>query len=52
MKTPNQLSRDALDEFKSIYEEEFGESLSDEKVEEIAIRLLRFFGVLTDQNSE
>lgn len=46
MKTPNQLSRQAIDEFKAIYQEEFGQSLSDDEVREIAIRLLRFFGIL------
>ena len=47
MKTPNQLSREAIDEFKAIYHEEFGEILSDDEVQEIAMRLLRFFGVLS-----
>ncbi len=46
MKTQEQLSRQAIDEFKAIYEEEFGQSLSDDEVREIAIRLLRFFGIL------
>jgi len=46
MKTPNQLSREAIEEFKAIYQEEFGEILSDDEVQEIAIRLLRFFGIL------
>ena len=46
MKTPNQLSREAIDEFKAIYQEEFGEILSDDEVQEIAMRLLRFFGIL------
>jgi len=46
MKTPQQLSREAIDDFKTIYQEEFGEILSDDEVQEIAIRLLRFFGIL------
>ena len=46
MKTPNQLSREAIEEFKAIYQDEFGEILSDDEVQEIAIRLLRFFGIL------
>jgi hypothetical protein len=46
MKTPNQLSREAIEEFKAIYQEEFGEILSDDEVQEIAMRLLRFFGIL------
>jgi hypothetical protein len=51
MKTPQQLSREAIDEFKAIYKDEFGEVLSDDEVQEIAIRLLRFFGILTRPNS-
>ena len=46
MKTPNQLSREAIEEFRAIYQEEFGEILSDDAVQEIGIRLLRFFGIL------
>jgi hypothetical protein len=46
MPTTQQLSRAAIDEFKAIYQEEFGETLSDDEVQEIALRLLRFFGVL------
>lgn len=49
MKTPQQLSREAIDEFKAIYKEEFGETLSDDEVQEIAMRLLRFFGILADK---
>jgi hypothetical protein len=48
MKTPQQLSREAINEFKAIYEEEFGKVLSDDEVQEMAMRLLRFFGVLRD----
>ena len=47
MKTPQQLSRQAIEEFKAIYQEEFGQSLSDDEVREIAVRLLRFFGILS-----
>lgn len=46
MKTPQQLSREAIEEFKAIYKEEFGEILTDDEVQEIAMRLLRFFGIL------
>jgi hypothetical protein len=46
MKTPQQLSREAIEEFKAIYQEEFGKKLTDDEVQEIAVRLLRFFGVL------
>jgi hypothetical protein len=50
MKTPNQLSREAIEEFKAIYQEEFEEILTDDEVQEIAIRLLRFFGILNNGN--
>lgn len=50
MKTSQQLSREAIDEFKAIYQEEFGEELSDDEVQEIATRLLRFFGILNKDN--
>ncbi|MEI7729357.1 MAG: hypothetical protein WCO56_07280 [Verrucomicrobiota bacterium] len=48
MTTPQQLSREAIEEFRKIYQEEFGERLSDDEVQEIAMRLLRFFGILND----
>ncbi|MEI6196807.1 MAG: hypothetical protein WCS42_21030 [Verrucomicrobiota bacterium] len=48
MKTPNQLSREAIEEFKAIYQEEFGKSLTDDEAQEIALRLLRFFGILNE----
>jgi len=46
MNTPQQLSHEAIEEFKANYKEEFGELLSDDEVQEIAVRLLRFFGIL------
>ena len=46
MEPPQQLSRQAIDEFKTIYQEEFGINLSDDEFQEIAMRLLRFFGIL------
>ena len=46
MKTPKQLSREAIEELKAVYREEFGEILSDDQVREIATHLLRFFGIL------
>jgi hypothetical protein len=49
MKTPQPLSREAIEEFKAIYQEEFGEILSDDEVREIATRLLRFFGIMVRQ---
>jgi hypothetical protein len=52
MKTPQQLSRQAIDEFKAIYQDEFGKRLSDDEVQEIALRLLRFFGILNQSLSD
>jgi hypothetical protein len=49
MNTPNQLSREAIDSFKAIYQEEFGTILNDDEVQEIAMQLLRFFDVLTQK---
>lgn len=46
MKTSQQLSREAIEEFRAIYQDEFGKRLSDDEVQEIALRLLRFFGIL------
>ncbi|MGZ4971356.1 MAG: hypothetical protein ACXWIU_10765 [Limisphaerales bacterium] len=52
MKTPKQLSREALEEFKAAYKEEFGILLADHQVQEIAVRLLRFFGMLADASPQ
>jgi len=49
MKTPQQLSREAIEEFKAAYQDEFGKTLSDDEVREIATRLLRFFGILSKE---
>ncbi len=46
MDAPQQLSRQAIDEFKAIYEEEFGETLSEDEARETALRLLHLFGIL------
>jgi len=46
MNMSQQLSQEAVNEFKSIYQDEFGRELSDDEVQEIAMRLLRFFGIL------
>jgi hypothetical protein len=42
MKTPKQLSREAIEKFKAIYQEEFNKTLSDDEVCEMAAYLLRF----------
>ena len=52
MKTPQQLSCEAIEEFRAIYQEEFGKRLSDDEVQEIALRLLRFFGILNGSDSD
>ena len=52
MKTPQQLSRQAIAEFKAVYQEEFGQTLTDDQVQEIALRLLRFFGILNQPISD
>ncbi len=43
---PAALSRMALDEFKSIYREEFNGEISEGEVEEMGMRLLRLFDML------
>jgi hypothetical protein len=40
------LSREALDEFKRIYQSEFGEELTDAEAQEMALRLLHVFDLL------
>jgi hypothetical protein len=51
MKPPQQLSREAIEEFKAAYRDEFGQELSNDEVQEIAMRLLRFFGILVKPDS-
>lgn len=52
MEPPKQLSQQAIDEFKYIYQEEFGQMLSDDEVQEIAVRLLHLFGILRQPLSD
>jgi hypothetical protein len=40
------LSSKAIEEFKQIYQEEFGEELSDAQAQETALRVLRIFRLL------
>ena len=40
------LSREAIDEFKAIYQGEFDQNLSDDEAQEIGLRLLRLFDIL------
>jgi hypothetical protein len=46
MDTPQQLSREAIEEFKTIYRADFGEAISNEEAKMIALRLLHFLAVL------
>jgi hypothetical protein len=46
MEIPHQPSRQAIEEFKTIYLEEFGRVLSNDEAEEMALRLLRFLETL------
>lgn len=46
MEPPKQLSQEAIEEFKAIYRDEFGMTLSDPVAREMAIRLLRLFYIL------
>jgi hypothetical protein len=46
MEAPHPLSRQAIEEFKAIYAEEFGEQISEDEAQKIALRLLRLFDIL------
>ena len=47
---PRKLSLEALREFKELYLEEFSEILTDDEAEEIALRVIRFFGILAQRD--
>jgi hypothetical protein len=51
MNQPQQLSREAIDDFRAIYQDEFGVTLTDDEVQEIAMRLLHLFGILVQPGS-
>jgi len=40
------LSKEAIEEFKEIYRQEFGEEISDQKALELALNLLNLFKVI------
>ena len=40
------LSRQALNDFKSIYKQEFGEDISDQEAKEKGEKLLKLFGII------
>jgi hypothetical protein len=46
MNSQQQLSRQAIEEFKAIYFEEFGKVLSNDEAQEMALRLLQFLETL------
>ena len=46
MEISRQLSREATEEFKAIYEGEFGDNLSDDEAQAIGLRVLGLFNIL------
>jgi hypothetical protein len=46
MEPVQQLSREAIEDFKAIYEVEFDEKLSDAAAQEMALRVLRLFALM------
>jgi hypothetical protein len=44
------LSERAIEEFISIYENEFGQKLTENEALEIALRVLRLFALVTEPN--
>jgi hypothetical protein len=46
MEVPQQLSHQAVEDFKAIYRDEFGQDVSDDEAQEMALRLLRLFDTL------
>jgi len=46
MTAPEILSRKAIDEFMAIYQEEFGEEISDDEAQEMGLRLLKLLKLL------
>jgi hypothetical protein len=51
VETSQQLSRQAIDEFKAIYQEEFGQDISDDEARKIALPFLNLFRILLDEPS-
>ena len=47
-KVPNQLPKEAVDELRAAYEDEFDETLTDGECQEMGKRLIRFFKILLD----
>jgi hypothetical protein len=51
-KPPQQISQQAIEEFKAIYQQEFGVALSDDDAQEMAVRLLQLFAILAQSPNE
>jgi hypothetical protein len=49
MQPDQQLGREAIDRFRAIYQEEFSEDLSDDCAQEMALRVLRLFDMLSQE---
>jgi hypothetical protein len=45
-KPVHKLSTEAINDFKVVYKDEFGEDLTDDEAEEIAFRVIKFFHIL------
>ena len=50
--TKQGLSAEAIQELRAIYEEQFDDVLNDYEVEEMGLRLLRFFSILIKEPRE
>ena len=48
---PRRLSIDATREYQELYQEEFGELLSDDEAQQRGLQLLRFFDILSQPDS-
>ena len=48
---PRRLSIDATREFQELYQEQFGELLSDHEAQHTGAQLLRFFAILNQPDS-
>jgi hypothetical protein len=49
---PQRLSREAIDQFKAIYLEEFGEILSDDEAQQMGYEVLHLFWILLRSSSD
>ena len=49
---PRRLSLEATRSFQKIYQDEFGESLSDDEAQHRGVQLLNFFAILTKPDGD